>query len=198
MAMTLDPNNRQALTVSHFAEGRQDGVLTGGPSGKELKGRSDAPSGGGAGGGGSGMEGRVGSLGGGSGADGGRTGGGAAGSRGGGLSASAAGALGGAPGGVLSRMSGAQAAKSAQEALSMGDLGAARAYIERALQQNPRDPALLGLRSAIRARQRDYAGAEQDAKSGLELAPRDSALLRDLGFAQRREKDCNAAIATAN
>jgi len=195
-ALTLDPANQQAIAVSHFSEGRIDGIAGQGPGdAQNVEGKNKPMFVGSGAGGTSGSES-------GGPADSGNAGNGGYAS-GGGLSGSAGGisaslAAGGTAGGALSRMSAEQARKGAADALSMGDLGGALAYVNRALEQNPRDPALLNLRSTIRARQRDYAGAEADAKAGLELAPRDSALLRDLGFAQLREKDYNAAIATAN
>jgi tetratricopeptide (TPR) repeat protein len=110
------------------------------------------------------------------------------------LGLSAAAPSGAAPSGMSSE----QAQKAGRSALDLNDLGGAMAFVNRALARDPRNPALLNLRSSIDARRRDYALAVEDAKAGLALDPKNAALLRSLGFAQLRDKDYKGALATAN
>ncbi|MFI5363182.1 MAG: protein kinase [Elusimicrobiota bacterium] len=183
-ALEIDPSNREAQAVKQFSEGRIDGVAPDGA--KEVVGGAGSAIGGGAAGG---------AYGGGSG--------------GAGESAESSGRSDGAVGSpgssfvppsaaLLAGMSGAQARGAAQSAFAVDDLGGAMAFVNRALAQEPNDPALLNLRSRIYARERDYAKAAADAKAGLALSPKDSSLLRSLGFAQLRDKDYQGAVATAN
>ena len=178
-ALQLDPSNKEALTVEHFSEGRIDGVASSGPPGAPA-GRSVSGAG-------------ASSDGGGGASDGDSSNDGPAG-RAGNFSGSIGLPMAAASGGLSS----VQAQKAAQGALGMNDLGGAMAIVNRALAQDPRDPALLNLRSSIYARGHDYARARADARAGLASAPKDSALLRSLGFAQLREKDYRDALATAN
>ena len=191
-ALQLDPANKQAVAVAHFAGGRTDGVDSSGPAGAKGADAS-AMAGGGAGGGASG--GSVGSAGGGG-------SGGRLDSGNGGLSGSiglSGGGPAGGPGGAgLAGLSSSQAQKGAANALALGDLGGAMAFVNRGLAQNPRDPALLNLRSSIYAKQHDYKSAIADAKAGLLMDPKNAALLRSLGFAQLRDRDFQGALATAN
>jgi hypothetical protein len=196
-ALMLDPANKTALTVEHFAQGRTDGVSTGGPAGKEVNGAGPGVSGSGSSSGG-GLSGGAGSFSGGGGSGGGASGALASASLPAGVLSAGGLSAGGAAGGGLSRMSGIQAQKAAQDALGMGDLGGAMQFVNRALAQDPHNPELLALRSKIYAQQRDYGRSAEDAKAGLGLAPKDPALLRSLGFAQLREKDYQGALATAN
>ncbi|HEX4048822.1 MAG TPA: protein kinase [Elusimicrobiota bacterium] len=176
-ALEKDPSNQEAQAVLHFAEGRTDGIDSGALPAQAA---GSAPGGGGS------------SAGDGSQSAGGVAGGLAA------LSGSIRSSGGAGAGAALSGMTREQARNSAQDALGMGDLGGAMAFVNQALKENPRDPELLNLRSSIYARQHDYANAIGDAKAGLEISPRDPALLRSLGFAQLREKDYDGAMATAN
>jgi tetratricopeptide (TPR) repeat protein len=194
-ALRFDPNNKQAVTVSHFAADRVDGVASGGLPGTELKGQSPGAAGGGAAGGS--LGGFASLSAGGSSSDG--AAGGAAGRLG---AAGRAGSFGLSPSApsaaALAGLSSGQAQKAAQNALNLKDYGSAMSYVNRALAQDPKNPELLNLRSQIYAHGKDYAAAEADARAGLAISPRDSALLRSLGFAQLREKDFKGALATAN
>jgi len=175
-ALQLDPKNPNALAVLHNSEGRSDGA----PPSQAASGSGSAPA-----------AASVGGVGGGS-ADGGGPAAGAS------ASAAAAAASVLPSSSALSRLSAGQARSMAESALGMNDLAAARAYVDRALTQEPNNPALLNLRAQISARRGDYAGAKADAMAGLALAPLDPGLRRTLGFAQVRSKDYRDAIATAN
>jgi tetratricopeptide (TPR) repeat protein len=83
-------------------------------------------------------------------------------------------------------------------ALRLNDLGGALAFANRALAQEPNNPALLNIRAAIEARMHDYAKAEADARAGLALAPRNAALLRTESYAQLRGGKYKDALASAN
>ena len=186
-ALQLEPTNQQALAVAHFADGRIDGATSSGPAGAEVKSAGSSlnrySGGGGSSSGGGFAEGAasVGSAG-----------------RAGVLSGSFGLSAGAPSAATLSGMSGAQAQRAAQNAIGMGDYAGAMAFVNRALAQDPHNPALLSQRSSIYARQHEYAKAAADAHEGLLSAPKDSALLRSLGFAQLRDKDYQGAMATAN
>ena len=183
-ALQLDPSNKDAAAVAHFAEGRSDGVGSDGPASAKA---GEAPAGGAGG-----------FSGGGSGLGGGFSGSGFPGSGSVGKTSGPGNSRGIPSGAALAGMSGVQAQKSAQDAFGMNDLNGAEAFVNRALAQDPKNPAMLNLRSAIHARRHDYAKAAEDAKAGLEISPKDPALLRSLGLAQLREKDYKGALATAN
>ncbi len=191
-ALQLDPANKDAAAIAHFAEGRSDGIASDGPS--AAKAGEAGPGGGGAGGFGAGSGGGYS----GSGSMGSGAAGGSAAERIGGVSGSLGLSRGGPSGAALAGMSGEQARKAAQDALALGDVAGAMSYANRAIAQDPKNAGLYGIRSQIYARQRDYARAAADARLGLALAPKDPALLRALGFAQLRDKDYNGALATAN
>jgi tetratricopeptide (TPR) repeat protein len=182
-AIQLDPENKEAQAVAHFADGRVDGVASDGPASAKA---GDAGAGGGAGGFASSGSGAGGSA------------GGAAAERLAGASGSLAISRAAQSGAGLAGMSGEQAQKAAQGAFAMNDFGGAMAFVNRALAKDPKNAAALNLRSRINARQHRYAQAAADAREGLLSAPKDSALLRSLGFAQLRDKDFSGAIATAN
>ena len=175
-ALSMDAKNQAALALLHFSQGRSDGAPP------DQSGAAAGPAPGAAG----------------AAADGGSSSGGSSSAGIGGVSGSIAAANAVPSSSALSRLSGDQARTAAQGALGMNDLAGARAYVDRALAQDPGNPALLNLRAMISARGRDFSRAEADAKAGLAIAPKDPALLRTLGYAQVRNKDYRDAVASAN
>lgn len=177
-ALQRDPTNQNALAILHNSEGRADGAPP--DQGGSAPGSAPPAASVGGGAGGSAYGGSP-------------TGSPAS------FGASAAGSSGGSPSApALSRLSAGQVRTQAESALGMNDLAAARAYVDRALAQEPGNPSLLNLRAQISARGGDYARAKSDAMAGLALAPNDPALRRTLGYAQVRGKDYRDAVATAN
>lgn len=176
-ALQRDPNNQNALAVLHNSEGRADGAPP--DQGGSAPGAAPAPE-----------------------IAGGYSGHAAYGSSSAGSPESAAAVAAAAnalpSSSALSRLSAGQARAQAEGALGMNDLGAARAYVDRALAQEPGNPSLLNLRAQISARGGDYAQAKADAMAGLAISPLDPGLRRTLGYAQVRSKDYRGAIATAN
>src|SRR6185312_5051244 len=179
-ALQLDPKNPNALAVLHNSEGRADGAAPSQADAAAGNGQAPAFAGGFKGGS----------------AYGGGPSGGAMESASASVSAAAAAAAANATpeSPALARLSAGQARTQAEAALGMGDLGAARAYVDHALAQEPNNPALLNLRAQIAARGGNYAQAKADAMAGLALSPGDPGLRRTLGFAQVRGKDYRGAI----
>jgi tetratricopeptide (TPR) repeat protein len=95
------------------------------------------------------------------------------------------------------QLSAADLRREIANSLSLGDLGGALSYVNRALVQDPNNPSLLNIRASIEARMRDYAKSEADARAGLALAPGNPALLRTQTFAQLRERKYKDALSGA-
>ncbi|MDP3544335.1 MAG: tetratricopeptide repeat protein, partial [Elusimicrobiota bacterium] len=97
-----------------------------------------------------------------------------------------------------STLSSNQKLDEARRAMAMGDLQAAIALAQRALELNPSNAAAHGFLSAVYARMRDYPRAIASASAGLALSPRDPALLNGKAFAENRAKLYRDALGSAN
>lgn len=91
-----------------------------------------------------------------------------------------------------------QFARSAENAMRLGDMAGAKSHADRGLAASPGDSSLLALRAAINLHQREYDKAAADAKLGLEKDPKSLTLLRAKAFAENRAKKWRDALASAN
>ncbi|MBI2385101.1 MAG: protein kinase [Elusimicrobia bacterium] len=85
----------------------------------------------------------------------------------------------------------------ARRALNMGDLQAALALAQRALELNPANSAAHNLMSYVYSRLRDYPRAIASASAGLALEPRNAVLLNNKAYAQNHAKRYRDGLETS-
>ena len=95
------------------------------------------------------------------------------------------------------RMAGEQAQNGTRSALKLGDARSALAILDKALQQEPGNPALLNLRAQALGGLGRWEEALRDAKAGLALAPGNLVLLNTKALAENRTRRWSDALATS-
>ncbi len=95
------------------------------------------------------------------------------------------------------RVAGEQAGAGAKNALKLGDAEGAIAILNKALAQDPNNPALLNLRAQTYGRLGRWDDALKDAVSGLALAPGNMVLLNTKALSENRTRRWRDALATA-
>jgi len=95
------------------------------------------------------------------------------------------------------RAAGEQARSAARGALKLGDSSRALSILDKAIAQEPGNPALLNLRAQVLGGLGRWEEALRDAKAGLAQAPGNLALLNTKALAENRTRRFSDALATS-